>query len=404
MQRGTHDVALETGRRRPAAGRARPGDAGAGPGRGGPGLAVAGRTGRRCTRRSGAGGHRADPPGLDRLRLRLRCRRLRPAPGEAGGRGRRRAAAAAALRRRAVAQRPQLRRRIQLHLLRRAGDLPPARAPGCGRAPGARHPGRPELPRGQRPVHPVQRPVRRRPVMHAAAPSNRRRRASTHGLRLALGLGLAGVVLAAMPWLASGAAGTAAPVDAGGVAALRIALGERLFFEPLLSSDRSVSCASCHKPEYAFADNVPLSRGVAGRLGRRNTPAVLNTAARTSMFWDGRAETLEEQAIFPIENPVEMDLPVAQALERLNADPGYREAFKAAYGGPATARSLGRALAAYQKTLESGDSPYDRYARGDDLAISESARRGRMLFIGKGKCADCHSGEDFTSDRFRNIG
>ena len=241
--------------------------------------------------------------------------------------------------------------------------------------------------------------------MHAAAASsNRRRGASTHGLRLALGLGLAGVLLAAMPWLASGAAGTAAPVDAGGVAALRLALGERLFFDPLLSSDRSVSCASCHKPEYAFADNVPLSRGVAGRLGRRNTPTVLNTAARTSMFWDGRAETLEEQAIFPIENPVEMDLPVAQALERLNADPGYREAFQAAYGGPATARSLGRALAAYQKTLESGDSPYDRYARGDDLAISESARRGRMLFIGKGKCADCHSGEDFTSDRFRNIG
>jgi len=237
----------------------------------------------------------------------------------------------------------------------------------------------------------------------AAALRTRRRRRG-HGPRLLLGLVLAAAGLAALPWLAGAAATATGAPAAADLPALRVELGRRLFFDPLLSSDRSTSCASCHRPERAFADDVPVSAGVGGRLGRRNTPSVLNVAARTSMFWDGRAETLEEQAIFPIENPLEMDLPLEQALARLNADPSYRAAFEAAYGGPATARSLGRALAAYQKTLESGDSLYDRYARGDDGAISEAARRGRLLFIGKGKCADCHSGEDFTSDRFRNIG
>jgi cytochrome c peroxidase len=130
----------------------------------------------------------------------------------------------------------------------------------------------------------------------------------------------------------------------------------------------------------------------------------MNSSARTVLFWDGRAETLEDQALGPIENPVEMDLPLPVALSRVNADPDYAALFARAYGGEATPRSLGRALAAYQKTLDTADSPYDRYARGDDGAISESARRGRLIFIGRGKCAECHSGEDFTSDRFRNIG
>jgi len=186
--------------------------------------------------------------------------------------------------------------------------------------------------------------------------------------------------------------------------ALRVALGQRLFFDPILSNDRTVSCASCHKPEHAFADSQVVSAGVDGKLGTRNTPTVMNTSGRTMLFWDGRAETLEDQAIFPIENPVEMNLPIAEALARLNGDTTYFAQFQAAYGAPATARTLGRALAAYQKTLDTTSSPYDRYSHGDDGAISESARRGRLLFIGRAKCADCHSGEDFTSDRLRNIG
>lgn len=196
----------------------------------------------------------------------------------------------------------------------------------------------------------------------------------------------------------------AAPEAVAARAAARIELGRRLFFDPMLSSDRTVSCATCHRPELAFADDKAVSPGVDGKLGTRNTPSVMNSSGRTTLFWDGRAETLEDQAIFPIENPLEMALPIAQALERVNADAEYQKQFQAACNGPATARSLGRALAAFQKTLDTTDTPYDRYIRGDDAAVSESAKRGRLLFIGKGKCAECHSGEDFTSDRFRNIG
>lgn len=184
----------------------------------------------------------------------------------------------------------------------------------------------------------------------------------------------------------------------------RAELGRRLFFDPILSSDRTVSCASCHKPEHAFADDQPVSKGVGNALGTRNTPSVMNSKARVSFFWDGRATTLEQQALGPIENPVEMNLPIAEALKRLNEDPDYAAAFGRLFGGPASARSLGRALAAFQKTLETSNSPYDRFNLGDELAISASAKRGRLLFIGKANCASCHSGEDFTSDRFENIG
>jgi cytochrome c peroxidase len=184
----------------------------------------------------------------------------------------------------------------------------------------------------------------------------------------------------------------------------RVELGRKLFFDPILSKDRTLSCASCHQPRLAFADNRDFSPGVGGAQGARNTPSVMNSSGRTSLFWDGRAETLEAQAIFPIENPVEMALPIAQALQRINADEDYRKQFELAYAGAATARSLGRALAAFQKTLDTADTPYDRYVHGEDASMPESAKRGRLLFIGRGKCAECHSGEDFTSDRFRNIG
>lgn len=186
--------------------------------------------------------------------------------------------------------------------------------------------------------------------------------------------------------------------------AARVELGRKLFSDPLLSSDRTVSCASCHKPEKAFADDVEFSAGVGGAKGERNTPTLLNVGGRTSMFWDGRAETLEDQAIFPIENPIEMNLPIAEAVARLEASAEYKELFATAYEGKITPRTIGRALGAFQKTLQSFDTPYDSFNLGDDSAISESAKRGRLLFIGKAKCADCHSGNDFTSERFRNIG
>jgi len=196
---------------------------------------------------------------------------------------------------------------------------------------------------------------------------------------------------------AASAAPSKAPADAA-------ALGERLFFDPILSRDRTVSCASCHKPEHAFADNTPVSRGVGGQTGTRNTPSAANTAGRLEFFWDGRAGSLEQQALGPIANSKEMDLPVADAVARLNAAANYAAAFQAVFHGPATETNLAQAIAAFERTLETANSPYDRYQAGDDAALTDAAKRGRLLFIGKANCASCHSGEDFTADRLKNIG
>lgn len=181
-------------------------------------------------------------------------------------------------------------------------------------------------------------------------------------------------------------------------------LGEKLFFDPILSKDRSISCASCHKPEYAFADTSAVSLGVGGNKGERNTPTITNLSGRTTLFWDGRSPSLEHQALQPIQNPVEMNLSIAEAVARLNSNPVYSAAFQRLFQGPASEKSLSAVLAAYERTLETSNSPYDRYINGDDHAISASAIRGRMLFIGKANCNTCHSGEDFTADRFKSIG
>jgi len=181
-------------------------------------------------------------------------------------------------------------------------------------------------------------------------------------------------------------------------------LGEKLFFDPILSKDRSISCASCHKPEFAFADTSAVSLGVAGTKGERNTPSVTNLSGRPNLFWDGRSASLEHQALQPIQNPIEMNLSIAEAVQRLNGDPVYATAFQRIFKSPASDKNLSLALAAYQRTLETANSPYDRYIDGDDHAVSAAAIRGRMLFIGKANCNTCHSGEDFTADRFKSIG
>jgi cytochrome c peroxidase len=181
-------------------------------------------------------------------------------------------------------------------------------------------------------------------------------------------------------------------------------LGKKLFNERLLSKDSSVSCASCHKPEFAFADTVAFSTGIFGKLTSRNTPSVLNMKNRPYYFWDGRAGTLEEQALMPIENPDEMGLPIKEAVYRLNQQQEYRRLFKKIFRQPVTAKNLGQAFAAFEKTLETVDSPFDDWS--NNLAeLSEEEERGRQLFIGsKARCFDCHSMEDFTDDQFKNIG
>ncbi|MDF7822202.1 cytochrome c peroxidase [Runella sp. MFBS21] len=184
----------------------------------------------------------------------------------------------------------------------------------------------------------------------------------------------------------------------------KVELGEKLFFDPILSSKRTLSCASCHRPEFAFADTSQFSQGVNGIPTTRNTPSAMNLAGRLQLFWDGRAGTLEEQALQPIAAANEMNLPITEAVTRLNADPDYTKAFKKVFKSKPTERTLAEALAAYERTLETANTPYDRYLNGNETAMSPEAIRGRILFVGKANCANCHSGEDFTADRFKNIG
>ncbi len=221
--------------------------------------------------------------------------------------------------------------------------------------------------------------------------------AEVHARRACGVASLALAIACAAAWARTAPAAEAAPKDLAG-------LGQALFHDPILSRDRSLSCASCHRPERAYADDRALSIGIDGKPTRRNVPSVMNMRGRLDFFWDGRAGSLEEQALVPIAEPDEMDLPVAEAVARLRADPRYSQWFPRLAGGGPDADTLARALAAFQKTLETSDTPYDDYVAGDRSAMSASALRGRALFRGKALCLSCHIGEDFTSDQTRNIG
>ncbi len=184
----------------------------------------------------------------------------------------------------------------------------------------------------------------------------------------------------------------------------RAELGRKLFFEKILSADSSVSCSGCHKPEHAFSDTVAFSKGIYGHYTKRNTPSVLNMKNRPYYFWDGRAGSLEEQSLMPIQNPDEMGLPVGEAVMRLNASPLYTRLFKQAFQEKPNASNLAKAFAAFEQTLETVDSKFDDWSNNEG-SLSASEERGRQLFIGsKARCFDCHFMEDFTDDSFRNIG
>lgn len=196
-----------------------------------------------------------------------------------------------------------------------------------------------------------------------------------------------------------------------------VALGEKLFFSPLLSADRSVSCASCHNPRNGFSDGRRVSVGVRGQLGQRNAPTVENAGYSRLLFWDGRAGTLETQASGPMMNPVEMAHTLPGIERRCDEDTELRSMFEAAYGPPPPNRSpvnLGRitsALAAYERTLLRGNSPFDRYFYGGDRhALTAAAERGLALFrdSAKANCSACHIiGEKyalFTDNKFHNLG
>lgn len=181
-------------------------------------------------------------------------------------------------------------------------------------------------------------------------------------------------------------------------------LGEHLFFDPILSADSTISCGSCHLPAFGFADTAVVSRGVGGSLGRRNAPGVTNMTARPYFFYDGRAGSLEAQVLMPIEDPLEMKASLPTVLKILRKHPIYGPAFKRIYGHAPKKEDLAAALAAYVRTLETSDTPFDRWVHGKPGGMSESAVRGRQVFMNKGKCFDCHFSPDFTGDEFRNIG
>jgi cytochrome c peroxidase len=182
------------------------------------------------------------------------------------------------------------------------------------------------------------------------------------------------------------------------------AIGKQLFSDKILSKDYSVSCASCHKPQFAFADTAAFSMGVGGKLTSRNTPSVLNMKFRPYFYWDGRAPTLAAQAIMPIENPNEMNLPIAEAIERLTASALYKNKFLQVFKQLPNQQNIGQALAAFEKTLETSNSKFDAWSNNTGKLTAQE-ERGRALFVGdKAKCFDCHFKEDFTDDEFKNIG
>jgi len=184
-----------------------------------------------------------------------------------------------------------------------------------------------------------------------------------------------------------------------------VELGRMLFFDPLLSKDNSVSCASCHHPVYAFADTTALSTGVHGeRIGNRNSPSLANVGYLDALFMEGGVATLELQVLAPLGEQTEMDLQLTEAVERMKKITRYVELAKKAYGREIDPWLITRALAAYERTLVSGDSPYDQYFfQGNEIAITEEAKKGWELFQ-ELNCNACHSGYLFTNQGYFNIG
>lgn len=184
----------------------------------------------------------------------------------------------------------------------------------------------------------------------------------------------------------------------------RVALGKQLFYEPALSMDSTISCASCHKQALAFADDLPISPGVKGRLGFRNSPTLANLAYLSVVNKDGGVPKLDLQALVPIEDHAEMGLSVLQAADRLNEDPYYRDAFEKAYGDLANPFTITRALGAFQRTLISANSTYDQYLMGE-VSLSPAQERGRLLFFSEQTdCSSCHGSFNFTENGFFNNG
>lgn len=192
--------------------------------------------------------------------------------------------------------------------------------------------------------------------------------------------------------------------DENPLTAQKAELGKQIFFDKRLSRDTTIACASCHLPERAFANETRVAVGIKGRHGRRNVPSILNRAYGKSFFGDGRAKSLEEQALEPIQNPKEMDMTLNGLVSRLSEDKEYAERFQDVFSEKPTAQNAAKAIASFVRTLLSGNSPYDKFEYGEQNALSASAKRGLQIFRGKGNCISCHTGPNFTDERFHNTG
>jgi len=184
----------------------------------------------------------------------------------------------------------------------------------------------------------------------------------------------------------------------------KVALGRMLFFDSLLSEDRSLACATCHNPGRAFTDGHPVSVGVFGRKGTRNVPTLVNRTYGETFFWDGRTSNLEEQVVQPILDSNELSMTLADVVERLNQQRDYPGLFSLAFERAVNAEDLANALASYVRTILSGNAPIDRYLNGDRDALTERQLQGLRLFRGKGSCTACHLGPTFTDEGFHNTG
>lgn len=184
----------------------------------------------------------------------------------------------------------------------------------------------------------------------------------------------------------------------------KVELGRMLYFDKRLSADNTVSCASCHDPKFGWSNNDATAVGVGGQRGGRSAPTIINSAYQKFQFWDGRAGSLEEQALGPIANPIEMNLPIEECVKKLAAIEGYQKRFTAVFGSGVNKDNLAKAIAAFERTIVSGNAPYDRFKAGEKTALSDEAHAGMKLFFGKANCSACHNGPHFSDSAFHNVG
>ena len=184
----------------------------------------------------------------------------------------------------------------------------------------------------------------------------------------------------------------------------KVRLGAQLYFDTRLSADNTISCATCHAPATGWANHNKTDTGIKGQVGGRNSGTIIDSGYMTFQFWDGRAGSLEEQALGPIHNPIEMGETLENVVRKLDAIPGYRRQFHSVFGGDVTTDGIAKAIASFERTIVSGPAPFDRYMAGDGRAMSASAVRGMKIFQGKGHCNTCHSGPTFSDQSFHNLG